>query len=84
MGTKIAGTRRAGLTRFYTPRGEGSALPKSVERGSLSLDKAVIRWTSGGGRGGASPQPCNSPRRVLERDEEKWNPVFRPHPALNF
>ena len=19
----------------------------------------------------------------LERDEEKWNPVFRPHPALN-
>ncbi len=50
---KIAGTRRAGLTRFYMPRRKGSALPKSVERGNLSLDKAVIRWTSGGARGQA-------------------------------
>jgi hypothetical protein len=22
--------------------------------------------------------------KILERDEEKWEPVFRPHPALNY
>ena len=54
----LSGARRADLTGFCVHRREGSALPKSVERGNLTLDKAVIRWTGSGGRGGARPQPC--------------------------
>jgi hypothetical protein len=60
----LSGARRANLIGLGVHRGEGSALPKSVERGNLCLDKAVIRWVSSGGRGGASPQPCTSLRRV--------------------
>jgi hypothetical protein len=67
--TPLSGTRRVDLTSLGMHRREGSALPKSVERGNLSLNKAVIRWTSGGGRGGASPQPCTSPRRVAGREK---------------
>jgi hypothetical protein len=48
----LSGARLADLTGFCVPRREGSALPKSVERANLSLDKAVIRWTSSGGRRG--------------------------------
>jgi hypothetical protein len=51
----MSGPRRADLTGLGVPRGKGLALPKSVEHGNLSLDKAVIRGTSSGGRGGASP-----------------------------
>jgi hypothetical protein len=36
-------TRGADLTGFCGHRGKGPALPKSVERGNLSLAKAVIR-----------------------------------------
>jgi hypothetical protein len=36
-------------------RREGWALSNSVERGNLSLDKAVVQCTSGGGPGGANP-----------------------------
>jgi hypothetical protein len=60
----MSGPRRADLTGLGVPRGKGLALPKSVEHGNLSLDKAVIRGTSSGGRGGASPQPYNAPWRV--------------------
>ncbi|MGH6862933.1 MAG: hypothetical protein ACRECN_01455 [Methylocella sp.] len=42
----LSGARRAGLGGFWAHRREGAALPKSVERGNLGLDKAVIRWTS--------------------------------------
>jgi hypothetical protein len=38
-------------------------LPKSVERGNLSLDNALIRWMSGG----ESPHLCTSPWRVPGR-----------------
>jgi hypothetical protein len=70
----IVRRRPAGLTRgpdlisLCVPRREGPALPKSVERGNLSLDKAVIR-TSSGSHGWASPQPCNAPRRVAGREK---------------
>jgi hypothetical protein len=47
--------RRADLTGLGVHRGKGPALPKTIERGNLSLDTAVVRWT---GSGGASPQPC--------------------------
>jgi hypothetical protein len=51
----LSGARRADFAGLCVNRREGSALPKSVERGNLSLDKAVVRRISGGGRGGASP-----------------------------
>jgi hypothetical protein len=51
----MSGARRADRTGLWVLRREGPTLPKSVERGNLSLDKAVIRGTSSGGRGGASP-----------------------------
>jgi len=47
----LSGARCAGLTGFCAHRREGPALPKSVERGNLSLDKAVSRRTSSGGGG---------------------------------
>ncbi|MGH6820710.1 MAG: hypothetical protein ACREDU_07600 [Methylocella sp.] len=47
----MSGTRRADLTGLCVHRGEGSALPKSVERANLSLNNAVIRWTSRERRG---------------------------------
>jgi hypothetical protein len=44
----IFGARRANVTGLGArePRAEELALPKSVERGNLSLNKAVIRWMS--------------------------------------
>jgi hypothetical protein len=65
----LSGARRADLTGLCAHRREGAALPKSVERGNLTLDKTVIRWTSDGGGGGASPQACNSPQRVAGREK---------------
>jgi hypothetical protein len=62
-------TRGADLAGFCVHRGEGSALPKSVERGNLSVGKAVIRWTTGGGSGGASPLPCTPPWRGPGREK---------------
>jgi hypothetical protein len=54
---------------FCGHRREGPALPKYVERGTLTLDQAVIRWARGGGSGAASPQPCRSPWRVAGREK---------------
>ncbi|MGH6813940.1 MAG: hypothetical protein ACREDM_16925 [Methylocella sp.] len=56
----FSGARRAGLAGLGVASRGGPALPKSAETGNLSLDKAVIRWTSGGGSGGASARHCNS------------------------
>ncbi|MGH6848556.1 MAG: hypothetical protein ACREC0_14335 [Methylocella sp.] len=47
----LSGARRAGLTGLGVHRREGPALPNSVERGNLSLDKAVIRRTRSGAGG---------------------------------
>ncbi len=48
----LSGARRADLAGSCVHLREGSALPKSVERGNLARNKAVIRWTSSGGAAG--------------------------------
>jgi hypothetical protein len=65
----MSGARRADRTGLWVLRREEPALPKSVEPGNLALDKAVTRWTRSGGSGGASPQLCNTPRRVAGREK---------------
>jgi hypothetical protein len=44
----LSGARRADVTSLGArePCIEGSALPKSVESGKLSVNKAGIRWMS--------------------------------------
>src|SRR2546421_8407157 len=48
----LSGARRADLTGFGVHRCEAPALPKSVERGNLARNKAVVRRTISAGRGG--------------------------------
>jgi hypothetical protein len=45
----LSGARRDGVIglRTWEPHLEGLALPKSIESGNLSLNKAVIWWMSG-------------------------------------
>ncbi len=65
----LSGARRADL-RLGVHRRKGPALPKSVERGNLSLDTAVVRWTGSGGSGGASRSTL-LPRRGGYQGREK-------------
>jgi hypothetical protein len=38
---------------------------------------------AGEASGPIAPGPIGKRSELLERDEEKWKPVFRPHPTLN-
>jgi hypothetical protein len=63
---KIANVRRA-THRSHPVSGciaARTCLAKNRRTRQSHPRQAVIRWTSSGGSGGASPQPCTSPRRV--------------------
>ena len=54
------------------------------EAGGCRSARSLSRLPSTAGRGHQARRRAGAPVRTPERDEEKWKPVFRPYPALNF
>ena len=70
--SSFAAAGRAALVVLYRPQQLRAHLRRARDNGLTKeeLGEAITHLAFHGG--------------FLERDEKKWAPVFRPHPALNF